>query len=101
MKKHCHLLLVGLLLLQAELFGQSVDRHNPSEWKELVVKAGRYTVLLPHNDESPEYFDAYLAMPSGNGAAKIPAHRFGGSEGDVMYMADYCDLPSARESWQI
>lgn len=93
MRIHCLLLLLSLLS-QTELFGQSVDRHNPSEWKEHVVKAGRFAVLLPYNDDSPEYFEAYLTMPSGNSAAKIPAHRFGGSEGDVMYMADYCDLPA-------
>src|ERR1041384_5194073 len=106
--------LSSLILILLAVFGeQSIDRHNPSEWKELNVEQGHFAILLPDNSDSPEnldtffkitihgkvtklpaheYLDTFFKITIHGKVTKLPAHEFGGSEGDVMYRVDYCDL---------
>ena len=72
----------------------ATQNRKPSVWREVSSKDGSFSVLLPHNDQGPEYLGTEMHL--GPQATKITGHRVAGYEGDVVYRIDYFDLPPAE-----
>src|ERR1700730_16530778 len=80
---------LGLVFILASGFMQKRS-DSRSQWRELLVSEAGFSVLFPHNSDSPEYFDGEVR--TGGHPGTIPAHTYGGKDGDVKYAVVYSVL---------